>query len=220
MQHNRAPPPAYPEKLTIALLGKKIQIKNVIGNLILNDQGYFTSESDPLVVRENISARVINTPDFFDAECPNPDQRIIDFMALSQPGLDLFILVLDPENAREEEVVGQISKLQDVFGEQITKHLVVMFPDLERLQALAHLKEIFNVLLVVPDHLPTQCRDWCPRGHPFVYQYKDYSQDVVLRRKAAIEKRRANNNCGSGDADETGPATLKHNFATAAPISM
>ena len=181
----------YPEQITIALLGKNLHIKNVIGNLILNEQSYFNSKSDVLVMGENVSLSVINTPDLFDAECPNQDQRIIDFMAVSHPGLDLFILVLDPENTQEEKVIAQITKLQEVFGEKITKHLVVMFPDLESLKALAHLEEMFNVAIVVPtDNLPIECRKWRRMSRSFVYEYKNYSQGVVLRRKAAIEMNR------------------------------
>ena len=110
-------------------------------------------------------------------------------MALSYPGPDLFILVVDSENAQEEKVVGQITKLQEVFGEQITKHLVVMFQDIKSFQALGHLKEMFNVRIVPPpDNLPIECRKWCLKGHSFLYEYKHYTQAVVLRRKAAIEK--------------------------------
>ncbi|XP_019963313.2 GTPase IMAP family member 8-like [Paralichthys olivaceus] len=222
MEQNRAPPPPYPEKLTIALLGKKIDMKNMIGNMILNEQDHFKSNSDNLAMGENSSFCVINTPDFFDTECLSSDQRIIDFMAFSHPGLDLFILVVDSENTEEEKVFGQITRLQDIFGEQITSHLVVMLPNRESLQANDHLKEMFEMPIVVPtDNLPIQCRKWCPTRDSFVFEYKDYSQDVVLRRKAAFEKMRSNleHNHGREGAAATGQSTLQGDFATAPQIS-
>ncbi|XP_035464824.2 GTPase IMAP family member 8 [Scophthalmus maximus] len=192
MQQNRDPPP-YPEKLTIALLGKTNPLKDAIGNKILSAEDYFNSASNDLVVGENNSFIVIKTHDFFDEKCKHPDQQIIDFMAISYPGPNLFMLVMDPGNTQEEKVVAQISKLQDIFGENITTHLVVMLPDVQSSQSLSHLREIFHVQLgSADDNLVHECRRWSPIRNSFLFNYKNYTQEAVTRRRAALEKRRYN----------------------------
>lgn len=109
---------AYPEKLTVAVFGKKIQLRNVIGNSILSTYNAFTTMSENLVVAEDSSFKIINTPDFFDEENVHPDQQIIDFMALSYPGPHLFILAIDSENDQKENVMAQVRKLKETFGDK------------------------------------------------------------------------------------------------------
>ncbi|TMS07969.1 hypothetical protein E3U43_005452 [Larimichthys crocea] len=101
----------YPEQSIVALFGKRVQLKNIIGNMILGSENYFTTQPDNFVVEKNNSFKIINTPDFFEEELLHPDHDIIDFMALSYPGPNLFILAVDSENSQEENVVAQISKL-------------------------------------------------------------------------------------------------------------
>ncbi|XP_071322900.1 GTPase IMAP family member 8-like [Trachinotus anak] len=190
MYSNRPPPPAYPEKLTIALFGKRVQLKNNIGNMILNSANAFATASNNLVVAENNSFKVLITPDFFDEECERPDQQIIDLMAMSHPGPHLFILAIDSENAHVEKVVAQISKLQETFGERITAHLVIMLPDIESVHSLGHLKEAFNITLaVVNENVAMECKKWCPSHQSFLFDYKNYSRDVVTRRQKTLERR-------------------------------
>lgn len=101
------------------------------------------------------------------------------------------MLVMDPGNTQEEKVVAQISKLQDIFGENITTHLVVMLPDVQSSQSLSHLREIFHVQLgSADDNLVHECRRWSPIRNSFLFNYKNYTQEAVTRRRAALEKRR------------------------------
>lgn len=139
---------------------------------------------------EDKSFRVINTPDFFDEGNVNPDQQIIDFMALSFPGPDLFILAIDSENAKTENVLAQVYKLQEIFGEKVTTHLVIMLPDIESFMSLSHLKNMFSIWLATTENLPRECRKSCCGRQSFVFDYKNYSQDTVKRRIAALEMRR------------------------------
>lgn len=136
------------------------------------------------------SFKVINTPDFFDEESLHPDQQIIDFMALSYPGPDLFILAIDSENAQTENVLAQVNILQGTFGEKITTHLVIMLPDIESFMSLSHLKNMFSIWLATTENLPRECRKSCCGRQSFVFDYKNYSHDVVKRRMAALERRR------------------------------
>ncbi|XP_051269501.1 GTPase IMAP family member 8 isoform X2 [Dicentrarchus labrax] len=196
-----------PEQLTVALLGKRAELRNIIGNMILGSNA-FNTESNILVVGETSSFKIINTPDFFDEESLLPDQHIIDLMALSHPGPDLFILTIDPENTQEVDVVAQISKLEHTFGEKITEHLVVTLPDMESFHSLGHLKEIFNIWLAPDESMASECRKWCSDRDPFLYDYKNYSQDVVTKRKTALEKILEKQRCGGDPLCHHGRAGL------------
>ncbi|KAM8828959.1 GTPase IMAP family member 8-like isoform 1-T1 [Spinachia spinachia] len=183
------PPPPYPGSLTIAMFGKSIQLKNTIGKRILNDNSAFNNLSNNFVVEMKNGFKVINTPDFFEKECPSPDQLIIDFLAHCHPAPNLFILAIDTENSEEEKIVDQIKQLQEIFGENTTLHLVILFQDFERFHSLDHLKQSFKTRLATAnENLPEECRKWCSAHPCFLYEYKNYSEDVVKRRKAALEK--------------------------------
>lgn len=175
--------------LTVAIFGKKIQIKNNIGNVILCRNAFdaITPNSE---VSQNDSFKIINTPNFFDEDVVNLDQEIIDFMALSYPGPHLFILAIDSQNIEEEKVMAQVTKLQEMFGHKITAHLVVMLPDVESFIALQYLSNLFKIWLPSTQQLASDCKRVCCGRQPFQFDYKNYSQDVVMRRIAALDKRR------------------------------
>lgn len=139
---------------------------------------------------EDNSFKIINTPDFFDEANFNPDQQIIDFMALSYPGPDLFMLAIDSENTQEQNVMAQVKKLQGTFGEKVMEYLVVMLPDTESFTLLRHLNDRFNIWLPTMENLAHDCRKLCCGRQSFVFDYKYYSQDVVMRQRTALEKRR------------------------------
>nr|XP_046231692.1 GTPase IMAP family member 8-like isoform X2 [Scatophagus argus] len=220
--HSIRPPPPYPDQLTVALFGKRVLLKNIIGNMILCDGNYFVKESNSFVVEKNNSFKIINTPNFFDEECLHPDQQIIDFMALSYPGPDLFILAIDSDNTQEETVVAQISKLQHIFGENITAHLVVTLPNIESFHSLGHLKDQFKTRLATAnENLSSDCKKWCLGHRSFLYDYKNYSKDVVIRRRTVLEKRRSIDyplyHHGGSDADTTSPL---HTFSAPAGAGL
>lgn len=174
--------------LTVAIFGKRIQIKNIIGNLILSQNAF--DAITPKFEAQNDSFKIINTPNFFDEDVVNLDQKIIDFMALSYPGPHLFILAIDSQNTEEEKVKAQVTKLQEVFGHKITDYLVVMLPDLESFTALQYLSNLFNIWPPSIQQLASKCKTVCFGRRPFQFDYKNYSQDVVMKRIAALGKRR------------------------------
>lgn len=173
--------------LTVAIFGKRIQLKNIIGNMILCENA-FDSITPNFEVSQNNSFKIINTPNFFDEDV-NLDQQIIDFMALSYPGPHLFILAIDSQNTKEEKVKAQVTKLQEMFGHKITAHLVVMLPDLESFIALQDLSKLFKISLPSAQQLASECERMCCGRQPFQFDYKNYSQDVVMRRIAALKSR-------------------------------
>ncbi|XP_027132842.1 GTPase IMAP family member 8 isoform X2 [Larimichthys crocea] len=178
-------PPTYPQLLTFALFGKDVEYRAAIGNWILGTNLFNTNP----ILAVNNSFKIINTPHFFEEDSVHPDQDIIDLMARSYPGPNLFILAVDSENSQEENVVAQISKLQEIFGQQVTEHVFIILPDIESLQSLLHLKQIFNIhLAVANENLASECKTWCFGRHSFLYDYKNYSERVVRRRRTALMK--------------------------------
>lgn len=84
----------------------------------------------------------------------------------------------------------QVTKLQEMFGQQITAHLVIMLSDLESFVALHHLSNLFNIWSPRIQQLGNECKRVCCGRQPFLFDYKNYSQDVVMRRIAALDESR------------------------------
>lgn len=181
---------AYPENLTVSIIGKRVQLKNIIGNMILEKNNAFTKTSQETVVTENNFFKVIIAPDFFDEANLYPDQQLIDFMAVSYPGPHLFLLVIDSENNQKDNVLAQVSKLQDVFGDRVTEYLAIIPPDVESYMSLSQsLKDHFHIWLANNEGLARDCRKACSGSQPYRFDFKNYSQQVVEKRKAALEGR-------------------------------
>ncbi|XP_034048569.1 GTPase IMAP family member 8-like [Thalassophryne amazonica] len=187
----------FSKNLIIVLLGKNAHFKNFIGNIILDNEAFCTVSND-CSMEMNKAFKIINTPDIFDEECPHPDQQIIDCMALSHPGPNLFILVMGSENTQENEVAEDINKLKRIFGDTITTKLVVIFEDMQSLQRAEHLQEEVN-MTVPDDNLIRKCSQWCSTSRPYNYTYNKYSEEVVTSRKHFLSKSRCEsppyNNC-------------------------
>ncbi|KAM8872767.1 uncharacterized protein ACB058_004584 [Synchiropus picturatus] len=184
---------AYPKSLCVAVLGTPAQLKNNVGNRILHDMKAFLTVSNHLTKCTNRNFHVINMPNFFDEHCQSPDQQIIDFMAISHPGPDLFILVVDPAETAEEKVVAQLTKLGDIFGEAVFRHVTVLLQDVDSYQSLHHLMDRFNVTVALnKENLAGDCRIWCHDRKSFLYQYSDYGEKVVKRRKDFLENNSKN----------------------------
>ncbi|KAM8871385.1 uncharacterized protein ACB058_003678 isoform 2-T2 [Synchiropus picturatus] len=199
-------PTSYPKSQCVAVLGTAAQLKNDVGNQILHNLSAFLTVSNHLTQRTNRNFRVINTPNFFDENCPSPDQLIIDFMAISHPGPDLFILVVDPAETAEEKVVAQITKLTYIFGDSVLPYLVVLLQDVDSYHSLHHLMDHFNLTVALnKENLAGDCRRWCCNGTSFHYQYNNYSEEVVKRRKESLE----NNRTGNLPATPQLPSTSK-----------
>lgn len=152
---------------------------------ILGKDEFIQTPSD-CVLGESGCYKVINTPDVFSEDNKYPDQHLIDCMALSLPGPHLFILAIDLENAQEQRIVEQIHKLQENFGNDVCRHLVVTLPDIESYHSLSHLQKQFNVLLAtLNENLGNECSTWC-KERPFVFHHNNYSERVVRRRRDTL----------------------------------
>ncbi|XP_030599118.1 GTPase IMAP family member 8-like [Archocentrus centrarchus] len=173
-----AEPPKYPGRTTIALLGKNPELKKTTENAILKNHKVVSKMFTDFTLKENESFRIINTPDVLDEKCL--DQNIIDLMALSDPGPDLFILALDSEDADV-----QINKLQHIFGETVRNHLVIITENSKMQEQLSSHYKIFNIQ-AVSKNLPDQCQEWLPE-QSFQFDCESYFQNAVKRRRRYLE---------------------------------
>ncbi|KAM9323656.1 uncharacterized protein KZ484_021716 [Pholidichthys leucotaenia] len=186
-------PQTSSKKFIVILWGQQNRLKNIVGSMILDSKDAFESLSNNIERRENNSVRVIKTPDSLDEDCA--DQQQIDLRALSYPGPNLILLVVDSENQKEEDIVQQITDLQSIFGERIKDNLVVIAPDIESFHSLGKLKTELGVRLATAnENLAKNCQEWCFECQQFQYEYNDYSEDVVKRRKIILDKRSDNGN--------------------------
>ncbi|XP_057675016.1 uncharacterized protein LOC130905528 isoform X3 [Corythoichthys intestinalis] len=177
----------FQRPLTVALFGKRILLKNHIGKLILKND-VFKTISNHISVEENRSFKVINTPNFFE-EWSTPDQQMIDFMALSYPGPELFLLAVDSETSSSEDVLAQLIKLEEYFGIEIRQHLIVIFTQQKLYNSLLYLKDNNIQLEMLNENLASDCKKWGSARQRFLYDYKDHSLQVVQRRRKELKMR-------------------------------
>ncbi|KAK6314540.1 hypothetical protein J4Q44_G00140690, partial [Coregonus suidteri] len=113
----------------------------------------------------------------------NPDQQIIDCMALSYPGPHISLLVIQDGHDTPEEVGQQVVHLQDTFGEKITANMIVMLPGRSDIIAL---ERYINQNLKYPLEVLNNSNDLHKKllkdRKFFNYTYEKYSKDVVLKR--------------------------------------
>nr|XP_020479960.1 uncharacterized protein LOC109974217 [Monopterus albus] len=179
------PPPQYSDMSTVVLFGKNSDFKKMIGNIIIGNDIWNVQSFNGFTVEKNGTFKIVITPDF--EESLDIHQEIIDLMALSHPDPSLFILAVDPEHSREEEVVAQIGKLQTMLGDHITGHLAVVTHNVEIYYSLQRLKELFNIHLVsASENLPGDCQRWYSDRQQFQFDYK-HSRDLVMRRRKCLD---------------------------------
>lgn len=183
-------PTDYPGKLTIALFGKSADSVSRTGSTIIRGPNASVTKLGNFVERNNNLYRIISTSDFFEEQYDFPDQLIIDFMALSDPGPRLFILVIDSKSTQVENVVTQISRLQHVFGENVRENIVIVLEE-SRENLQGRIKEMYNIQMVtMNENLAVQCKEWCSHQRPFQFDYRDYPQHTVKRRKDHLMRTR------------------------------
>ncbi|XP_030599142.1 uncharacterized protein LOC115789772 [Archocentrus centrarchus] len=206
-----AEPPQHPDKVTIALFGKKAAFVRRIDNIILKGTNAAVTKLSNFVERENASYRIISTAEFFE-ERRHPEELIIDFMALSDPGPHLFILAVDSDHSQEENVQAQITKVKDVFGGSVINCVAVILENQESLNLLEHVRKTLNIRMkTLDENLAAECKKWCSHQTPFQFDYNKYTQDAVERRKKDLKHTRNTNvppdNPGSKGARNQSPSS-------------
>ncbi|XP_055956722.1 GTPase IMAP family member 7 isoform X2 [Patella vulgata] len=122
----------------IALLGKTGIGKSHLGNNLLKMKIFKSNVSFASVTKQckfeerqldkNTSLLVIDTPGLFDTKEPNEttSKEIVRSIALAAPGPHIYIFVIGLGRFTPEEV-NTVNILQEVFGERVLKHVIVVF---------------------------------------------------------------------------------------------
>lgn len=152
-----------------------------IGSEILKNNNFVKMENN-FVIGENQFFRIIIVHDFFKDDCPYPDQLIIDLMAHSDSGIDLFIVATE-----NHDEIRQISRLTGFFNKPVKQQLLAIVE--ENSSITLRSEKSYNVLQGM-DELADRCYSICKRQPPFQFDHTDYSKKVVDRRKAELKRKR------------------------------
>ncbi|XP_055761933.1 GTPase IMAP family member 8-like [Salvelinus fontinalis] len=168
------------EKYTIVLLGKKGAQKRCIGNRILGNEVFKNDLKEcEKQVNRSTDVVVINTPDLINEEFPVANLQIVDCMAHSHPGPDLFLLVIEEGRATPKEVKPQVKLLKYTFGEHMTENMLIVLPDSRDLKAFE--KESELKCCTIDDLLDNLTK--LKKHHQYQYNY----QDFMTKRRSFLE---------------------------------
>ncbi|XP_055957088.1 GTPase IMAP family member 7-like, partial [Patella vulgata] len=158
-------------KLRIVLVGKIGTGKSHLGNNLINEE-VFVSEtrSDSVTKRcqfaerqldKKITLFVVDSPGLFDTRDPNEQtiKEILRSIGLLEPGPHIFIFVISIAVRFTQEEADSVAILQEMFGEQVIQHVIIVFTRKDDLGASKSLNNFIKNSSPVLQNLLERCNN-------------------------------------------------------------